>query len=174
MRMAHFRRAATGLATVLAATVALFVPIAPASADVSTISPKSVTYYQFVNLNSLLCLDVGGQTNGSVVQQYTCNGTVNQQWALYGTDSGYFQLVVASSGRCMEVAGASQDTNHRIQVADCTGAYNQQWVRQPSGREGWPRIAARHSGKCMQPLAGQLPMVQFPCNTSFAQQWNIS
>ncbi|MEH0416218.1 RICIN domain-containing protein [Streptomyces sp. B21-083] len=172
------RKTATRLTAMAAASLSVLAFASPASAGVRTVQPRSVTYYQFKNYYTGKCLDVGGQANGSVVQQYTCNGTVNQQWSLRSTGGGYFQLVVASSGRCMEVVNSDQSNNAVVQIVDCNGGYNQQWATQTSTHAGWPRLAARHSGKCLQPLnentGDRTQQVQFDCYTAWSQEWNQS
>jgi hypothetical protein len=137
-----------------------------------------VTYYQFKDLGNGKCLDVGGQVNGSVVQQYTCNGTVNQQWAFRATGSGYFQLVVASSGRCMEVANASQSEQAFVQIEDCNSGYNQQWIKGASTVAGYTQLVARHSSKCLSPIdlgsVDRTREVQYSCSFSGFEQWSPS
>jgi hypothetical protein len=176
MKMAFLRRAATGFATIAAASFAL-VPFAPAAS--AAVSPQSVTYFQFQNgISNGKCLDVGGQVNGSVVQLFACNGTVNQQWTMQPTDSGYFQLMVASSGRCLEVAGASQDLGARVQILDCNRGLNQHWRQVTSTTSGRPLLQVRHSNQCLTALgnpAERAPMLQATCFPDIDnQKWSIT
>ena len=141
--------------------------------------PQSVPYLQLQN-GLVKCLDVAGQVSGSTVQQFTCNGTVNQQWTKQPTDNGWFRLSVASSGRCLEVEGASQEQNHLVQIADCNGAFNQQWNFRSSGFGDDTRIlVARHSGLCLDIVghlgADRTPAMQFGCDGNLAdQRWRTS
>jgi hypothetical protein len=173
VKTANLRRGITTLIVVLAALV----PLAPA-ANAGGASTQSVTYFQFLNnLNPRRCLDVGGQVNGSVVQIFDCNGTVNQQWTMQATDSGYFRLVVASSGRCMEVANASQTAGSRIQILDCNGQFNQQWRQLSSSVPGFVHLQARNSGLCASSFGrngDRVPVVQATCFEIGDQIWNIS
>ena len=157
--------------TVLIAALAAVVALAPAA-------HASVTYFQFMNnQNPRRCLDVGGQVSGSVVQIFDCNGTVNQQWTMRPTDSGYFLLLVASSGRCLEVANASQAAGSRIQILDCNGQFNQQWRQVPSSVAGFVHLQARHSGRCASSFGrngDRVPVLQAACAEIGDQIWNIS
>ncbi|MEV6500065.1 RICIN domain-containing protein [Streptomyces prunicolor] len=179
MRRHALRKTATRLAALAAASLSVLTFTSPASADTSTVSPQSVTYYQYQLFYYSKCLDVAGQANGSIVQQYTCNGTVNQQWSPRATDSGYFQMVVASSGRCMEVVNSSQDNYAVLQINDCNGGYNQQWTTRSSTRSNWPLLVARHSGKCLTPYnfssVDRAQMMQYTCiSDATYMQWNRS
>src|SRR5688572_22031573 len=164
-------------AAIIAAVIGLVTVLvqAPASAGAS---PSSVTYYRFLNYYTGTCLDVAGQAPTSIVQQYTCNGTVNQQWRIMPTNSGYFMLAVASSGRCLEIQYAGQGNDVGAWIADCNGGYNQQFTWQTGTHSGYRRLAARHSGYCLQPLGERLEnrtqIVQYVCYTAWSQEWRIS
>lgn len=176
MRVSALKKLRT-IGAVLALAGASLFASTPAAAH-SGISPKAITYYQFSNYYTQLCLDVAGQVPTSIVQQYTCNGTVNQQWRIVPTDSGYFQLAVASSGRCLEIANAGQGNDVGAWIANCNGGYYQQFTWQTSTHSGYRRLAARHSGYCLQPLAerveSRVQIVQYVCYTAWSQEWRIS
>src|SRR5690242_13400083 len=65
----------------------------------------------------------------------------------------------AFGGRCMDVTNASTGNGALVQVWDCSGAWNQQWIFEPygviSGHQSY-RLHARHaSGKCLDVTGGQ-------------------
>ena len=77
--------------------------------------------------------------------------------------------VVASTGECMEVDGASQEDNHRVVKNFCNGRYNQQWTGVPAQiGNGFFFLVARHSGKCLAILSESLVvganLVQYACS----------
>ena len=126
-------------------------------------------YYQNVsNWHSGQCLSATGARGKSQVEQYPCGADTYQQWRTVYTDSGWFELIVASTGECLEVGSASLDNNHKVVKNTCTGAYNQQWttLTTPIGG-GFVMLEARHSGKCLAILSESLEpgadMVQYTC-----------
>jgi hypothetical protein len=78
----------------------------------------------------------------------------------------------------MEVVNSGQNNNDIVQINDCNSGYNQQWTVQTSTHTGWPRLVARHSGKCLQPLnessVDRTQEVQYLCYTAWSQEWNQS
>src|ERR1700692_4521489 len=105
-------------ATVFTVAAAAFVYVLGFTASANAaVNPQAAAYHQNKNFYTDKCLAAAGQANGSRVQQNTCAGTSNQQWTVQPTDSGYFELVVVSSGRCMEVANSGQNSNDPVQIA---------------------------------------------------------
>jgi hypothetical protein len=93
-------------------------------------------FYQFRNARSELCLDKSldnGNANGAAVYQYPCRDDApNQHWyyvEVNGSNWGY--LKSASGDRCLDARGPSFTDGARLQVYDCTGAWNQRWNIQP-------------------------------------------
>jgi Ricin-type beta-trefoil lectin domain-like len=134
-------------------------------------SPPSGPYiYQLIqNWHSGQCVTAFGSPGPYVVQQWTCWAYSYQQWRIVPTDSGWFELVVASTGECMEVDGASQEDNHRVVKNFCNGRYNQQWTAVPAPvGNGFFFLVARHSGKCLAILSESLVvganLVQYACS----------
>ena len=94
--------------------------------------------YELVSAYDGKCLDVyGGATgNGSRVDQWTCNGGSNQLWKVVhvGTTSGnlpIYTFMGVGSGRCLDVYGASHANGATIDIWDCNGQANQQWIDFP-------------------------------------------
>jgi hypothetical protein len=162
-------RIVAGLVVVMAAVV-----VAPTMAAAAT-SSDLVQYLEFRNAKYNKCLDVAGQDNGSKVQQYTCNATVNQEWHKAPTDSGFFMLQVASSGRCLEVPNASLDNDAIVDISDCTGAFNQQWTLANHNNTTGDQLVVRHSGKCLAILfedpADRAQAVQYDCDSGLTERW---
>jgi hypothetical protein len=77
------------------------------------------------------------------------------------------------SGRCIDVPNASTANNTQLQIFDCNGAPQQDWV-QPS-RGGPIQI---FGNKCLDKLGGNTagdlsPVVIFDCNGNASQQWTF-
>ena len=146
--------------------LAVLMPATPAAAAAGLV----VDHWQISNNHSGRCLDVGGRFDGAPVQQFGCNGTVNQEWREVPTSDGYVELQVASSGKCLQVRGASQADDAVTDIGPCTVAFNQQWRR--SGGQ-W---LARHSGKCLSIMFDRLddraPAVQYTCDGGPAEAWS--
>src|SRR5258708_23409896 len=95
------------------------------------------TYYQIVNRNSGLVMDVsGGGTNaGAQVIQWTNHRGTNQQWALV-PDGDNYQIKNSNSGLVLDVFGGGTNTGATgIQWTNHNGL-NQQWILVPDGGYG--------------------------------------
>jgi glucosylceramidase len=91
--------------------------------------------YKVTVQSSGLQLDVlGGPTNkanGSDIVQYPYWGAANEIWKLVPTSDGYVNLVVKSSGACMDVRGISKADGAAVQQWACWGGANQRWKLVP-------------------------------------------
>ena len=87
-------------------------------------------YYRFKSVGSGKCLNVSGAGNsiGTQVIQYTCGNLDNELWKFVPKGIGY-QVVVKSSGKCLNVAGGVGAGYGLIQY-DCTpqGVANDVWL----------------------------------------------
>lgn len=87
-------------------------------------------YYRFKAVGSGKCLNVNGSgsANGTLVIQYDCGSADNELWKFVPKGIGY-QVVVKSSGKCLNVAGGVGVGNNLIQY-DCTsqGVANDVWL----------------------------------------------
>lgn len=70
----------------------------------------------------------GGTTDGTNIQQYTCNGTDAQKFQLVEVGAGYSNIVSTKSGKCVDVANGSTDNNANIQILTCGAGDNQKWA----------------------------------------------
>jgi hypothetical protein len=99
-----------------------------------TLTTNNATrYYQIVNRNSGLVMDVsGGGTNaGAQVIQWTNHNGLNQQWKLV-PDGAFFQIVNRNSGLVLDVYGGG--TTQGVNVIQWTNhnGLNQQWSLIPT------------------------------------------
>jgi glucosylceramidase len=100
--------------------------------------PAGGSYYGILNRNAAaqnLVLDVAGgagaTANGAKVQLWTSSGATNQQWKPVPLGGGFYELVARSSGKCLDVPGASTANGVQLQQWSCTGASNQQFAFAP-------------------------------------------
>jgi hypothetical protein len=132
-------------------------------------------YQVLQNWHSGQCITAFGSPGTANAQQWTCWSYPYQQWRLVPTASEWFELVVASTGECLEVEGASQDDNHKVVKNMCNNHFNQQWTwaDAPIGG-GYGFLVARHSGKCLAILSESLVvganLVQYACSP---YSWSI-
>ena len=76
---------------------------------------------QFVNVNSGMCLAVGGASrdNGAAVIQFPCNGRNEQKWTGISHDHGLFHYINVNSGKCLSVGSASEEPGAGIIQWQC-------------------------------------------------------
>ncbi|MFC6087558.1 extracellular catalytic domain type 1 short-chain-length polyhydroxyalkanoate depolymerase [Sphaerisporangium aureirubrum] len=88
------------------------------------------------------------------------------------TSSGPGAIRGAGSGRCLDVAGASQANGAQAQIWDCNGQANQQWT--PTG-SGELRV---YGGKCLdvsgQGTANGTAVQIWDCNGANNQKWRFN
>lgn len=75
-----------------------------------------------------LTADAGVTSNGNTITQYEYHGDTNQRWYIVPTDSGYFRIVSALSGKALCVKKASKEENAPIIQWTYEGAdTNDEW-----------------------------------------------
>jgi hypothetical protein len=165
--------AAGAVATVGAAGLT-FVAMPSANAAISTSAR-----YTVVNLTSGKCVDAraAASTNGTAVQQYTCNGTLAQQWQFQSTGGDYFQVDNGNNAaEAWDVTDVSTADGGLIQLWSYSGGNNQQWqaVEESSGVY---RFVNRNSGKCLDvpaaSTADSVQLQQYTCNGTGAQSFQL-
>jgi len=112
----------------------------------------------------------GGPLGGGVVFRVTL-GTTTPPPA-----NGYVEIVSRSSGKCLDVFGASTDPAAPVIQWVCTGGLNQQWLLEPVAGGAF-RVTARHSGQALD-VFGALtddvtPLIQFPPTGGANQAWTL-
>lgn len=107
-------------------------------------------------------------SNASQLTIDTATGTVT------ASGSGFNQITVRHSGRCLDVASWSTADYANVQQWSCHGGTNQQFQLQAfSG--GYYRLIARHSGKCLDVGGSGSGAVvqQWSCHSGNNQQWSV-
>jgi len=134
------------------------------------------TYYQIVNRNSGLVMDVsGGSTNaGAQVIQWTNHSGANQQWYLLPVGNS-FLIANRNSGMVLDVSGGS--TNAGANLIQWGGTYglSQRWFLVPDG--GYDLIENVNSNLAADVSGGGTNagahMIQSTFNNGLSQQWEL-
>ena len=135
-------------------------------------------YVLVTGLDEHVELDVSGDTgnvpDGTNVQIWkdTAPSQYNSFDIKYAGD-GYYTLSHASSGKCLEVSGASTDNKENIQISSPNGANSQKWCMIP--QRGGYMLVNRNSGLTMDVDNGKTAdgtnVRQHYYNGSNAQTW---
>lgn len=135
------------------------------------------TYYNIVNVNSGMALDInGGSTSaGAVVVQNSLSGATSQQWQLTTVGGGYFTLVNHNSGLVLDVPGGSTTQGTQLDQVAANGSANQQW--QLVGASGGAyTIVNRNSGLLVDLSHSSTTsnsIVQWAASGGTSQQWKL-
>jgi hypothetical protein len=115
--------------------------------------------YALVNANSGKCVDVAsaGTADGTNIQQWTCNGTAAQAFFLYPRGAaaasvlpiGQYTARAASSGLCLDIAGASTADGAKAQQSACSAGAASQSFEFFGDAGGSYRITNTNSGKVL-------------------------
>ena len=169
------RRLATVLTGAVLATVGAGVFIAPgAEADAVPTAWTTV-----INKTSGKCVDARAAvaTNGTALQQYTCNGTIAQQWQFQVTSNGNVRAnSQINAAQSWDVANVSTADNGLVQLWAYGGGTNQQWTPISEGG-GYYHFVNVNSGKCLDTpsasTADSVQLVQYTCNGTGAQSFSL-
>ena len=87
-----------------------------------------------------LCLDLASDsnTNGSVVDIYTCNGTNGQEWTAEANNT------IQADGNCLDVASGGTSSGTPVDLYTCNGTGAQVWQAQSNGE-----LLNPQSGLCL-------------------------
>ncbi|MEO3814106.1 ricin-type beta-trefoil lectin domain protein [Sphaerisporangium sp. B11E5] len=89
-----------------------------------------------------------------------------------GTPPSTYTIRTATSGRCLDVTGASQASGAQAQIWDCNGQSNQQWTPTSTGEL---RV---YGGKCLdvynRGTADNTSVIIWDCNGQTNQQWRFN
>ena len=92
--------------------------------------------YEITIKNSGFQVDVGGGPqaiwDGALINQWPYWGGSNEIWQVNPTSDGYVKLNPLSSGKCMNVSGASVQNGALIQQWICVGGDNEKWTLVPT------------------------------------------
>ncbi len=123
------------------------------------------------------CMDArsGGTSDGTQIQEWTCNGTGAQSYELVATGGGAYTIVNTQANKCVDVAGAGTANGTQIRLWDCNGTGAQSFTTQDAG-DGFISFVNTNSGKCLDvqaddPADGTIVQL-YDCNGTNAQRWN--
>ena len=117
------------------------------------------------------CLDVsGGGGDGAAVIQYRCNWGQNQRFSVPDIDATGEIRPLHTSGKCLDVPGASRAAGARLILYTCNGGANQRFTRTRSGE-----LRAQHSGMCVDVSGASqddgAAIIQYSCNGGANQRF---
>ncbi|GIM95143.1 RICIN domain-containing protein [Paractinoplanes toevensis] len=145
----------------------------------TTTPPTSPGFSSLINKNSGKCLDAkgAGTTNGTAIQQYTCNGSAAQKYQLVTTTGTYVRINnQANTAQALDVTDVSTADNAKIQTWTYGGGLNQQW-QSVAESGGYFHLVNRNSGKCLDvpaaSTADSVQLVQYTCNGTAAQSFRL-
>lgn len=180
----------------LSAVVALLgagAVVAASPANALTVGP-----YQIINYNSGLCMDVldAATSDGTPIQQWTCNHTNAQYWQIQsdwsGTDFKLEPTNALSRPGCLTNSGWSKSSGTSVSLVGCEPS---PWVSSSQSYSLIPglntpspyptpgpqyryRFINYYSQMCLQPSGGSTGtgarIVQATCNGSAAQYWIVT
>jgi thermitase len=121
--------------------------------------------------------DLIGSEGGPGGDEFFGHGRVNLNAALESLESPpdeYFEIVSRSSGKCLDVYGASTDPVAPVIQWSCHGRPNQHWRLEPAGGGAF-RLIARHSGQALDVVGALVddvtPIIQYPVHSGDNQVW---
>ncbi|MFI6876199.1 ThuA domain-containing protein [Streptomyces sp. NPDC050400] len=138
------------------------------------------SWYTLKNAGNGTCVDAraAATTNGTAIQQYTCNTTQAQQFRLTATDNGYRRIAVRPNPQqVIDVTDVSTADNAPLQLWSYGGGQNQQWLPVRETTTGRYHFTARHSGKCLTAAAtatNSTQLTQRTCDGSAAQSFTVT
>jgi hypothetical protein len=128
-----------------------------------------------MNVKSGLCLDSPGNNNGDQLQQYSCSGGANQNLSFVPVGNNQYEIVVASTGKCLDITPAEVSKDGAIvKQWDCAGVVNQRFTFDDTPGGGSRLIRSVAGGKCLDldsntGLGGKLQI--WTCNGQAQQQF---
>ena len=132
-----------------------------------------------VNKTTGKCVDAraAAATDGTAVQQYSCNASAAQQWQFQATDSGYVRVnSQLDASRTWDVKDVSTADSALVQLWAYGNGSNQQWLPVAEG-SGWYHLVNRNSGKCLDlpaaSTADSVQLGQYTCNGTGAQSFSL-
>lgn len=133
--------------------------------------------YYIKSVKSSKCLDVpnASLTDGTKMQQYTCNGTNAQRWKLTPVGE-YYSIKNVNSGKALDVSGGSTADGASIIQYAYSGGNNELWKVMANGTGSF-ELRPVHSNKCADVASGSIAdgalVDQWTCNGGTHQKWTI-
>jgi hypothetical protein len=134
--------------------------------------------YQLIRKGSGKCVDIvgGASSDGTGLQQWTCQGSANQQFRVENLGSGNVRLVNPATGKCVDIDGAGTTNRTRVQLWSCNDTVAQVFTPQAIG--SYTRLRNPNSGKCVDVNGASndsgVGLQLWTCNTSDAQLWSFN
>jgi hypothetical protein len=133
-----------------------------------------------VALHSERCLTAPA-ANGGGMRQAACTGAADQRFEFKLRTGDAYEIRNAATKSCVDIRGAGFRNGVPVtQWADCHGRPNQLFTLRPvEGRTNTFMVVARHSGRCLDVLAGaqdDAAVLQWACGdpqTAGNQTWRI-
>ena len=130
--------------------------------------------------NSSLCLDTvnEGTSNGSLLQQTTCQGLPTQNYAKFPVGNGQFEIRSVSTGKCLDIplTSGSITAGTQIQLNDCSGSSTQIWTFKQDSNGAYTFVSVP-SNYCLGVAGGSTSAgaaVQvLSCSGSTSQKFNF-
>lgn len=179
-RFANLTIATCGVLALLPQAPALAAS-APALAASAPSLAASQGPYNIIGESSNRCIDVPhGTTENVQVIIYGCKaGAVNQYWHFNDSYPGYYYIKNDLTGKCLNVQGASQQTNAAIIQYPCSAVDNERWYPRlvaVSGPTDYYHLVSLDSALCITAAgngtANSVKLVQSGCDPSnYSQLW---
>jgi Ricin-type beta-trefoil lectin domain/Phosphate-induced protein 1 conserved region len=156
----------------------LFVNDGSGYCGMSWVAPvkAGATYTFGADAHAGSCMDAegGGTTDGTQIQEYTCNGSGAQTFVAKDAGNGTFNLVNPQSSKCIDVSENGTANGTKIQLHTCNGTSAQSFVTAGAGN-GAVYLVNTNSDKCLDvtkdnPANGTVVQL-YTCNQTNAQKW---
>jgi hypothetical protein len=125
------------------------------------------------------CIDVNGAgtTDGTKIQQWTCNGSGAQTFRVDDAGGGAVKLVNPASGKCADVSYSGTSNGTKIQLWTCNGTGAQSFTVEDMGG-GFSRLRNKASSKCVDVNGNSssdgVQLQIWDCNGTDAQSWQFT
>lgn len=159
----------------------LAAPLGAAAADAPTGGIKLVqidsnAWYSLIAGHSRKVLQVAA--SGDALEQDTPTGADNQLFQFRQVTSGWFHIVVKSTGKVLEIKDGSLLDHARVQQADASDGENQLFALVEDSDGSW-NIVAKSSGYCFDILGGvkavddHTPVIVYPAGNARNHKFSL-
>jgi hypothetical protein len=148
-----------------------------------TTQADTIALNAFYNFGTLVspgsCMDSrsAGTSDGTQIQEWSCNGTGAQSFQLVDAGNGAVSIVNTNANKCVDVADAGTADGTQVRLWDCNGTGAQSYWFEPTA-DGFFNIVNTNSNKCLDvqssnPANGTVVQL-WGCDGTDAQVWNAS
>ena len=127
-------------------------PVVPPEPARATVAIDPAIAYT-ITTSTGKCLQFSSEQDSAQAEVAPCNGSKSQQFTLQTVAGGYYSIIAANGGKCLDVAAFGMGDNAQVQGYQCNAGQNQNWIV-AEGAGGLVRLVARHSGKALSVLDG--------------------